>query len=49
MNNNQPVFFSTWGFLYAPPVDISDLEIETAINEYLVTKGDEETELIVPD
>lgn len=42
MRNNEPVFFSTWGFDYAPPVDFSDQEIEIAVKDYLVTHLDSE-------
>lgn len=43
MNDNLPVIFSTWGFSYAPPVDLSSDKIEYSIKNYLVTKGDNET------
>ena len=36
MNNNEPIFFSTWGFDYAPPVDLKDDLMKIAIEEYLV-------------
>lgn len=36
MRNNQPVFFSTWGFLYSPPVDLSEEKIYRAIRTYLL-------------
>jgi len=42
MNDNLPVLFSTWGFSYVPPIDLADKEIEYAIKNYLVTKGDNE-------
>ena len=42
MRNNQPVLFSTWGFNYAPPIDLKFEEIENTIKDYLVQKGDNE-------
>jgi len=36
MRNNKPVFFSTWGFKYAPPVDLSEEKIERAVQNYLI-------------
>lgn len=42
MRNNKPVFFSTWGYYYAPPIDLEPQKIEIAIKEYLVEKGDNE-------
>ncbi len=42
MRNNEPVFFSTWGYSYAPPIDIKEDEIEHAIIEYVIEKGDNE-------
>ena len=42
MNNNKPVLFSTWGFKYAPPIDLHEDEIEIAIKDYLVEKSDHE-------
>ena len=43
MNNNEPVFFSTWGFLYAPAIDLHEIELELAIKNYLVSNGDDES------
>lgn len=43
MNNNEPVFFSTWGFLYAPAIDLHEIELELAIKNYLVLNGDSES------
>ncbi len=40
MRNNKPVFFSTWGFKYAPPINIDDINIEKAIEEYLIEKDE---------
>ena len=42
MRNDLPVFFSTWGIDYAPPVDLNDEKIEIAIKDYLVKHGDSE-------
>ena len=42
MINNKPIYFSTWGFDYAPPVDLKDEEIYLAIRDYLVSHGDNE-------
>ena len=36
MKNHKPVFFSTWGFDYAPPVDLSEEKINRAVEEYLI-------------
>ncbi len=41
MRNNEPVFFSTWGFLYAPPINIEDAKIENAIKDYLILEDEE--------
>jgi len=35
MRNNKPVFFSTWGFSYAPPVNLSEEKISRAVEIYL--------------
>ena len=43
MNNNEPVFFSTWGFLYAPAIDLHEEEIEIAIEKYLIDKNESES------
>jgi len=42
MNQNEEVLFSTWGFDYAPPVDLNAELLESTIKEYIVTKGDNE-------
>lgn len=42
MRNNETVLFSTWGFSYAPPIDLKEEEIELAIMDYLIEKGDSE-------
>lgn len=38
MRNNKPVLFSTWGYSYAPAIDIKETEIENAIIEYVNKK-----------
>ena len=51
MRNNEPVFFSTWGFDYFPPVNLDD---EKIINEsgssipykFVVEKINDEFEVI---
>ncbi len=43
MRNNEAVLFSTWGYSYAPPIDIKEDEIEHAIIKYLIEKGDNES------
>lgn len=40
MRNNKPVFFSTWGFKYSPPININEVDMERAIKDYLI-KEDE--------
>ncbi|MBE6139347.1 MAG: helix-turn-helix transcriptional regulator [Firmicutes bacterium] len=42
MRNNKPVLFSTWGYSYVPPIDLKEEEIELAIMDYLIEKGDSE-------
>lgn len=42
MKNNKPVLFSTWGFSYTSPINITEDEIEIAIKDYLVNKSDNE-------
>ena len=42
MRNNKPVLFSTWGFSYAPIIDLKQEKIEITLNDYLVSKGDSE-------
>ncbi len=36
MRNNEPVFFSTWGIMYTPTINLDDLEIEKTIKIYLI-------------
>lgn len=43
MRNNKPVVFSTWGYSYVPPIDLKEEEIELAIMDYLIEKGDSES------
>ena len=40
MRNNKPVFFSTWGLDYAPPVDLSEEKINRAVEEYLAYENE---------
>lgn len=42
MKNNKPVLFSTWGYSYVPPINIKEDEIEKAIMDYIIDKGDNE-------
>ena len=42
IRNNKPVFFITWGYYYAPPIDLEPQRIEIALKDYLVEKGDNE-------
>lgn len=42
MRNNEPVFFNTWGFKYAPAIDFHDEEIAIAIENYLLEKSENE-------
>lgn len=42
IKNNEPVLFSTWGYSYAPAIDLHEEEIEVAIKNYLVEKSDNE-------
>lgn len=42
MRNNKPVFFGTWGYSYAPLIDIKEKEIELAITNYLIEQDDNE-------
>jgi len=42
MKNNKPVVFSTWGYSYVPPIDLKEEEIELAIMNYIIEKGDSE-------
>ena len=41
MKNNEPVFFSTWGFDYFPPVNLDEEKIINSIENYIVINGDE--------
>ena len=40
MKQNAPVLFSTWGYEYAPALNIPVEEINNTIKNYLVEKGD---------
>ena len=40
MRNNEPVFFSTWGFDYVPPINLEEDKIMLAIENYLVTRNE---------
>lgn len=42
IRNNEPVLFSTWGYTYAPAIDLHEEEIEIAIKDYLIEKSDNE-------
>ena len=42
MRNNKSVIFSTWGYSYVPPIALKEDEIELAITDYLIQKGDSE-------
>ena len=42
MIDNRPVLFSTWGFEYAPPVDLKDELIELSIKEHILQGLDSE-------
>ena len=42
MRNNKSVFFSTWGYSYAPSVDLKEQKLEIAIKDYLIEKVDNE-------
>ena len=38
MKNNKPIFFSTWGFDYYPPVNLNEELIYQAIETYLINQ-----------
>ena len=40
MKNNKEVIFSTWGFSYVPPVDLSTDMMEISILEYLINTSE---------
>ena len=42
MANNKPVIFSTWGYLYCPPVDLPEGDLELAITKYIEEINDAE-------
>ena len=41
MKNNEPIFFSTWGFDYFPPVNLDEEKMSNSIENYIVANGDE--------
>lgn len=43
MNKNEEVVFSTWGFKYLPAINLNDEEVEIAVKNFLVDKGDKES------
>lgn len=43
MRNNMPVVFSTWGFCYTPPINLKEDQIYMAIEEYIITKNENES------
>ena len=42
MRQNKPVVFSTWGFDYAPPIDLRDDLINLAVKEHIITSRENE-------
>ncbi len=40
MRNNEPIFFSNWGFNYVPPINLDDINIENAIKDYLIREDE---------
>ena len=42
MKNNKPVIFSNWGYSYVPPINLPEKEINSAIMNYIVERGDNE-------
>ena len=40
MRNNKEVIFSTWGFSYVPPIDLSTDMMEISIMEYLINTSE---------
>ena len=41
MKNNEPIFFSTWGFDYFPPVNLDEEKMSNSIENYIAANGDE--------
>ena len=35
MKCDKPVLFSTWGYLYVPPINLPEKEIESVIIQYV--------------
>ena len=42
MKKNKPVLFSTWGYSYVPPINLPEQEINSAILNFIVDRGDNE-------
>ncbi len=42
MKNNKTVIFSNWGYSYVPPIDLPKKELNNAILEFMVDRGDNE-------
>jgi len=42
MREQREVFFSTWGFPYAPSIDLSNEKIEVAIRDYVLSSASKE-------
>lgn len=42
MKKNKPVLFSTWGYSYVPPINLPEEEINSAILNFIVDRGDNE-------
>lgn len=42
MRNSEPVLFSTWGYSYAPPIDLSSEKIEIEIEKFITNINDSE-------
>ncbi len=43
MKNNKPVLFSTWGYEYAPPLNLDSISLENTIKEYLIKESESNT------
>ena len=42
MKKNKSVIFSNWGYSYVPPINLPEQEINNAIINFIVDKGDNE-------
>ncbi len=42
MNDNKTVIFSTWGFKYTPAIELDEIDINYAVRDYLIKKGNSE-------